>query len=151
MQRSRICIIIYAAIPNLFQGMDSVCKNPKFLIETNIKKITISTEALIDDVNAGLAIKTGEMINGTVLSVNPETGIMEVNTIYGVVRINPDDLILEIVKLNLNSGEVIKGFALEETESIFSKFLKLKSSTIEKDTIKPRKGREVLQIYEKDC
>lgn len=58
-----ICIIIYAAIPNLFQGMDSVCKNPKFLIETNIKKITISTEALIDDVNAGLAIKTGEMIN----------------------------------------------------------------------------------------
>jgi SAM-dependent methyltransferase len=43
------------------------------------------------------------------------------------------------------------GIKLEETELIFSKFLKLKSSTIEKDTIKPRKGREVLQIYEKEC
>ena len=42
------------------------------------------------------------------------------------------------------------GINLEETESIFTKFLKLKSSTIEKDTIKPRKGREVLQIYEKE-
>ncbi len=42
------------------------------------------------------------------------------------------------------------GINLEETESIFSKFLKLKSSTIEKDTIKPRRGREVLQIYEKE-
>jgi methyl halide transferase len=43
------------------------------------------------------------------------------------------------------------GINLEETESIFSKFLKLKSSTIEKDTIKQRKGREVLQIYGKEC
>lgn len=42
------------------------------------------------------------------------------------------------------------GINLEETESIFTKFLKLKSSTIEKDTIKPRRGREVLQIYEKE-
>jgi len=43
------------------------------------------------------------------------------------------------------------GINLEETESIFSKFLKLKSSTIEKDTIKQRRGREVLQIYRKEC
>lgn len=43
------------------------------------------------------------------------------------------------------------GINLEETELIFSRFLKLKSSTIEKDTIKPRKGREVLQIYEREC
>jgi len=43
------------------------------------------------------------------------------------------------------------GINLEETESIFSRFLKLNSSRLEKDTIKPRKGREVLQIYEKEC
>jgi len=43
------------------------------------------------------------------------------------------------------------GINLEETESIFSKYLKLKSSTIEKNTIKQRKGREVLQIYRKEC
>jgi len=43
------------------------------------------------------------------------------------------------------------GINLEETESIFSRFLKLKSSSIEKDTIKPRMGREVLQIYKKEC
>jgi len=43
------------------------------------------------------------------------------------------------------------GINLDQTELIFSKFLKLKSSTIDEDTIKPRKGREVLQIYEKEC
>lgn len=57
-----ICIIIYAIIPNLFQGMDSVSKNSKFLTETNPRNVIITTEALIDDVNAGLALNTGETI-----------------------------------------------------------------------------------------
>lgn len=40
---------------------------------------------------------------------------------------------------------------LKETENIFSKYLKLKSSSVEADTIKPRRGREILQIYRKEC
>lgn len=41
------------------------------------------------------------------------------------------------------------GIDLESTEKIFKKYLELISSSIEDDTIKPRKGREVLQIYRK--
>ena len=40
---------------------------------------------------------------------------------------------------------------LKETENIFSNYLKLKSSSVEADTIKPRRGREILQIYRKEC
>jgi methyl halide transferase len=43
------------------------------------------------------------------------------------------------------------GINLKETETIFSKLLKLKSTSSEEDTIKPRKGREILQIYRKEC
>lgn len=43
------------------------------------------------------------------------------------------------------------GINLKETEEIFSRILKLQSSSVEEDTIKPRKGREILQIYKKEC
>ena len=42
------------------------------------------------------------------------------------------------------------GIDLVETEKLFSKHLTLVSSSVEVDTIKPRKGREVLQIYRKE-
>ena len=40
---------------------------------------------------------------------------------------------------------------LEETQEIFSNHLKLQSSSADTDTIKPRRGREILQIYKKEC
>ena len=40
---------------------------------------------------------------------------------------------------------------LNETEKLFSRYLKLETTSIETDTIKPRKGREILQIYRKEC
>jgi len=42
------------------------------------------------------------------------------------------------------------GINIEKTEILLSKYLKLISSSIEDDTIKPRKDREILQIYEKE-
>ena len=43
------------------------------------------------------------------------------------------------------------GIDLDETQKIFSGFLKLQMTLIHKDTINPRKGREVLQTYQKQC
>jgi SAM-dependent methyltransferase len=39
---------------------------------------------------------------------------------------------------------------IAHTEKLFTKYFKLLSSSVESDTIKPRKGREVLQIYRKE-
>lgn len=41
------------------------------------------------------------------------------------------------------------GINLKTTEKLFTEYLELISSSVENDTIKPRKGREVLQIYRK--
>lgn len=41
------------------------------------------------------------------------------------------------------------GLNQHETESFFSKYLKLISSTDKINSIKPRKGREILQVYQK--
>ncbi len=40
---------------------------------------------------------------------------------------------------------------LDETQKIFSSFRKLQMTLNHKDTIKSRKGREVLQTYQKHC
>jgi len=43
------------------------------------------------------------------------------------------------------------GINIEETEKIFSNYLKLELTLTREDTLKPRKGREILQIYRKEC
>jgi len=43
------------------------------------------------------------------------------------------------------------GINLEETQSNFTKYLELQLTLNHKDTIKPRTGREVLQLYKKQC
>ena len=57
-----ICLIIYAAIPNLFQSLDSVKYNPIFLEETALREVTITTDALIEDVDSGKADYVGQPI-----------------------------------------------------------------------------------------
>ncbi|MDP8207064.1 MAG: sodium:solute symporter family protein [Candidatus Electryonea clarkiae] len=58
-----VCIIIYTAIPNLFQNLDSAKNNPAFLLETNPREVEITTEALTVDVNSGKADFVGQSIN----------------------------------------------------------------------------------------
>jgi len=57
--------MIYAVLPNLFQGIDGINKNPKFLGETNSREIVIKTKALEEDVVAGLAKNIGDKISRT--------------------------------------------------------------------------------------
>ncbi len=60
-----VCIVLFALIPNLFQGLDSVRHNPTYLTETVSKSITIQTDALTEDVEAGRAEAVGQSIEKT--------------------------------------------------------------------------------------
>ena len=57
-----VCFAIYAVIPNVFQTWNWARTNPAFLAETAPKTITITTEALPDDVAAGRAERVGQTI-----------------------------------------------------------------------------------------
>jgi len=80
-----ICTIIYAVIPNLFQGMDSIKYNEKFLVETEPMEITITTEALTEDVILGIADFVGQEIEKQ--HTIPPTGIL----FEQVARIDPSN------------------------------------------------------------
>ncbi|MFC2156380.1 sodium:solute symporter [Acidobacteriota bacterium] len=68
-----VCLMIYAVIPNLFQGMEWARNNPAFLKETQPQTVVITTGALAEDVEAGLAQNIGESIQKQ--HVIPSTGI----------------------------------------------------------------------------
>jgi SSS family solute:Na+ symporter len=57
-----ICFTLYAVIPNAFQGVDGVYRNPAFLVQTPAREVIITTPALAEDVAAGRAESVGEMI-----------------------------------------------------------------------------------------
>lgn len=57
-----ICLTIYAVIPNLFQTIDVIRLNPRYLIETNPRQVIQTTAALIEDVEAGRADFVGQSI-----------------------------------------------------------------------------------------
>ena len=57
-----VCLIIYAAIPNLFQTLDWAKYNKSFLLETKPKTVIITLSALRDDVEAGKAEYIGQSI-----------------------------------------------------------------------------------------
>ncbi len=80
-----LCTIIYAVIPNLFQGLDAVKQNKKFLIETAPKQITVSAEALTEDVQSGLADYVGQKIEKQHI-IEPVGILFE-----QVARIDPSD------------------------------------------------------------
>ncbi len=80
-----ICIVIYTIIPNLFQTIDSVRHNPRYLKMTDQKTVTIETEALNEDVEAGRAARVGEKIQKQHIIL--PVGIM----FERVARIDPDD------------------------------------------------------------
>lgn len=57
-----ICIVIYVLIPNSFPRIDSINQNPAFLAETAPRNITITTGALEEDVESGIADYVGEPV-----------------------------------------------------------------------------------------
>ncbi len=80
-----ITLFIYAIIPNLFQGIDAVKYNPKFLQETRAKIVTITTDAVKEDVEKGLAEEVGQKIQ-------KQHTIQPVGIFFEkVVRVDPAD------------------------------------------------------------
>ncbi len=57
-----ICFTIYALVPNVFQSLEWARTRPGFLRETRARVVTITTQALREDVEAGRAGKAGEVI-----------------------------------------------------------------------------------------
>jgi SSS family solute:Na+ symporter len=68
-----ICLVIYALVPNLFQGLDSVARNPRFLLETASRTVVVRTDATVEDVAAGRAASVGQSIERT--HVLPPVGV----------------------------------------------------------------------------
>jgi len=57
-----VCFAIYALIPNVFQSLEWARTRPGFLRETRARTVTITTQAVIEDVEAGRAASVGEII-----------------------------------------------------------------------------------------
>lgn len=88
-----LCLIIYAAIPNLFPSLNWAKYNPHFLQETQPKVVRYTTSALKEDVEEGNADFIGQSI--------PKKHVIEPVGVYfeNVARIDPSDP--ESVKVGL--------------------------------------------------
>jgi SSS family solute:Na+ symporter len=78
-----LCFTIYAVIPNVFQSLDWARTRPGFLRETRARTVTITTKAVLEDVDAGRAAAVGEVIRKE--HANPPEGIFYEK----VARIDP--------------------------------------------------------------
>ncbi len=80
-----ICFTIYALVPNLFQSLEWARTHEAFLKETRPKIVSITTEALTDDVAAGRARVVGEPLVKEI--ARPAGGIFYET----VARTDPED------------------------------------------------------------
>jgi SSS family solute:Na+ symporter len=80
-----ICFTIYALVPNVFQTLEWAKHRPAFLRETNAQVVTITTQAVREDVEAGRAARTGQVIRKE--HTNPPQGIF----FEKVARSDPQD------------------------------------------------------------
>ncbi len=55
-----VCFSIYALIPNIFPALDCVARNEAFLKKTAKQEVVVTTGALAEDVEAGLADRVGQ-------------------------------------------------------------------------------------------
>jgi Na+/proline symporter len=78
-----ICILLYAAIPTAFQGLDAATRHPAWLAETEPRQVVSTSPATRDDVAAGLAERAGERVART--QTMPPVGIY----FEKVVRVDP--------------------------------------------------------------
>jgi SSS family solute:Na+ symporter len=116
-----ICFAIYALIPNVFQSLEWARTRPGFLQETRARTVTISTQAVREDVEAGRAAAIGETIRKDYTS--PPEGIF----FEKVVRTDPQDPASPKVGLGRFHAEVwvLSWFGVD-----FSEFSKAQLSTV---------------------
>jgi len=100
-------------------------------------------------------LKSGDIITGKVISKDPETGNIEVQTPYGIMKIKGEDILQEVVSIVLKSGDKLKGSIIfEDNEKIHLRsnygLLKIKKEDIERIDYGLKKGKEkVSEIKEK--
>ncbi len=100
-------------------------------------------------------LKSGEIIIGKIISADPETGNIEVETSYGILEIKGGDILQEVVSIILKSGDRLKGsiiFEDDEKINLMSDYgvLKIKKENIERIDYGLKKGKEkVSEIKEK--
>lgn len=68
-----LCFTIYALVPNVFQSLEWARTRPGFLRETRAQTVTITTQAVTEDVAAGRASEVGQVIRKE--HTNPPAGI----------------------------------------------------------------------------
>jgi SSS family solute:Na+ symporter len=68
-----ICILLYAAIPTAFQGIEAARRHPAWLLETSPRHVTSTAPATHDDVAAGRAARAGDLVTRT--RVMPPVGV----------------------------------------------------------------------------
>jgi SSS family solute:Na+ symporter len=68
-----LCFTVYALVPNVFQSLEWARTRPGFLRETRAQAVTITTQAVQEDVAAGRAAEVGEVIRKE--RANPPAGI----------------------------------------------------------------------------
>ena len=83
--------------------------------------------------NQSFKLKDGTMINGTVIEENDDT--YTIQTKYGSVTVNKNELVQKEYEINLKSGEIFSGMKLSETEKIIQLKTKVGVLNIEKTDI----------------
>jgi len=84
-----ICILLYAAIPTAFQGIDAARRHPAWLLETAPRQVSSTAPATHDDVAAGRAARAGEPVARS--QTVPPTGVF-FERVVPVDPGNPDSL-----------------------------------------------------------
>ena len=83
--------------------------------------------------NQSFKLKDGTMINGTVIEENDDT--YTIQTKYGSVTVNKNELVQKEYEINLKSGETFSGMKLSETETFIQLKTKVGVLNIEKTDI----------------
>ena len=83
--------------------------------------------------NQSFKLKDGTMINGTVIEENDDT--YTIQTKYGSVTVNKNELVQKEYEINLKSGEIFSGMKLSETETFIQLKTKVGVLNIEKTDI----------------
>lgn len=90
-----------------------------------MSKLIRATAVLVCFLMAGMAwgqetktfeLKNGEKIIGSVVGTDEETGVLTVETAYGLVTISPERLVVDSVTVILKSGEILRGTLLHQNQ-----------------------------------
>ncbi|MCK4689696.1 MAG: hypothetical protein KAT41_05310 [Candidatus Marinimicrobia bacterium] len=98
-------------------------------------------------------LKSGGKVTGKIISTDPETGDIEIQTAYGVLEIKGEDILQEVVSIILKSGDRLKGLIIyEDNEKIHFQsdygLLKINKGDIEQIDYELKKGEEKVSKIE---